>query len=142
MVISKKYFFIIGIFFIFSTLFFKISSPDFWWHMNFGRYLLEHGFPQSDPFSFVHSIQPYFQTFVSDILFFLSYKFLGVLGIYFIKFLVLLGIMFILKNLKIDLITMGLMLFSISFRLFARPEIFSFLFFSIFILIYVKQVKN
>ena len=130
---------IFSIFAIFSVSFFKIVSPDFWWHIDYGRYFLENGLPKFDPFSFALPSKPYFQSFLSDIILYIIYLISGAVGIFLLKILILFLIFYIIRK-KLDLhyLVFPLILLPISIRIFAKPEIFSLLFFAFSYYIFTK----
>lgn len=52
----------LGIFLLFSLFFLKgliFLDPDFGWHLQMGRYILEHGIPKGDPFSYTMPSYPF-----------------------------------------------------------------------------------
>jgi hypothetical protein len=124
---------------IFSVSFFKIVSPDFWWHIDYGRYFLQNGFPKFDPFSFALPGKPYFQSFLSDIILYIIYLISGAIGIFLLKILVLFLIFYIIrKKLNLHYLVFPLILLLISIRIFAKPEIFSLFFFTFSYYIFTK----
>lgn len=59
---GRKFISIVGIFFLFLTFYLKgvfYLDPDFGWHFGMGKYILEHGIPKTDPFSYTMPSYPF-----------------------------------------------------------------------------------
>lgn len=63
----------------FHIIGFKIDN-DFWFTINQGRYVLEHGFPTTAIYS-IHNFDFIFQSWGSGVLYYLVYNYLGIYGL-------------------------------------------------------------
>lgn len=125
----------------------KISDYDFWWHLKLGESVYNSGqIYSADDFSYTFNGKHQFSAeWLADLIIYLSYRAGGLSGATILKtsiiFLTFLCLFMTLKNMSKDedtgfyasIITLIVVLFSIRFRLFIRPYLFSFLFFSIFL---------
>lgn len=139
--------FILLLVFISTT---KIADYDFWWHLKLGETVYNSGqIPKVDDYSYTFKGQPQFNSeWLADLIIFLFFKAGGFIGVNMLKASVLLLTFFFLfmtlKNMSRDeatgfyasTIILILVLFSIRFRLFIRPYLFSFLFFSIVLFLF------
>ena len=127
---------------------------DIWFLFSHGRYLLAHGFPHVDFLSMHEGLHFVMQQWVSSIIFYLSYRLLGEIGVYFVVWITTIFIMFFLFRLcKIicgDLFLSSVLTTIITVLLefcliVCRPGIFSLLIFIILLCImesYVKKKNN
>lgn len=75
--------------FIYAALFFfylwvSVTSldPDFGWHIRLGQYILQHGIPHTDPFSYTMPSYPFVDhEWLTNIFLWLGYKTIGMLGL-------------------------------------------------------------
>jgi tetratricopeptide (TPR) repeat protein len=150
--IIKKIGLLILIFFIIFIsllrLFSPITDPDFFWHIATGRWIVENGtLPENDPFSystlpFKSEREKFILTsyWLSQVTYYTLYSFFGYPGIIALRFLILgLIIYFLTKRLITKGISYSLYAPLIAFSLLVliltypmdRPQVFSFLFFTI-----------
>lgn len=134
----------------------KISDYDFWWHLALGEEVYQQGHLYTfDKFSYTFQGENQFTSeWFANLLIYLSYHLGGLWGTNILKvFIIILSFVFIFLTLKTIsankktelyafIITLLFLLFSIRFRLFIRPYIFSYLFFSVFIFILAHYDKN
>jgi hypothetical protein len=72
-----------------TTVPYPIGVDDTWVQIRTGEYILEHGIPPVDPFSYTAGDKPYVEhEWGSSILFYLVYKYGGVAGLMALKLLV------------------------------------------------------
>ncbi len=121
-----------------------IVDPDLWWHMNYGRYILHSGFPGQDPFTLTHAGRPFMHFYLAQILLYLIYSLAGAWGLFLLKIAVCTGVFLILKKYAgIGIASFGIILLFLSMRLFARPELFAFILFSLaFPIFAIKDLKR
>jgi hypothetical protein len=63
------------LFLSFIIAFFKITDSDVWWHLKTGEYILAHGIPSTDPFSFTAAGNHWVtHEWLAEVLFYLLYK--------------------------------------------------------------------
>jgi len=126
----------------------RIADYDFWWHLKLGETVFNSGqIYTGDTFSYTFQGQPQFRAeWLGNLVIYLSFKMAGFAGVAILKVvLVLLTFLFLFMALQhmsddqdettlfASLIVMVLVLFSLRFRLFIRPYLFSFMFFSLFL---------
>jgi len=124
----------------------KIADYDFWWHLKLGEEVSRMGSVYAvDSYSYTFSGMPQFRAeWLGNLLIYLSYTMGGFAGIAALKvLLVFFTFWFLFMALRCmtevkdepafyaALITMALVLISLRFRLFIRPYLFSFMFFSL-----------
>ena len=108
---------------------------DTWFILNYGRYILNHGFPTVDPFTIHEGLNLVIQQWLIDILFYKVYSLFGNNSLYFIVNLVNIYLVFITyqllmlvtnkkRNLSVLFTTIIVTLFDLYF-LTSRPQIFS-----------------
>lgn len=141
---------IFGLFFTLSFLSFakiKIYNSDLWWHLAQGRFIVEtKALPEDDHFSYTASKKPSDRKsiilkgyWLSDTIFYLSYKAMGYAGIIFLRsILLLLFLFFIFLLLRLReahpvvVIILLWILHSIALGFAGeRPQLFTFLMFSV-----------
>ncbi|VAX10981.1 hypothetical protein MNBD_GAMMA26-1811 [hydrothermal vent metagenome] len=135
----------------------EIADYDFWWHINLGREIYNTGsITLPDSFSYTFAGTPQFSgEWLADLSFYLAYLGGGFWGVAALKVVVVLAVFYILLLRLLDqqrdgvggwllaaVLTMVVVLFAIRFRLFVRPYIFSFLFFSLFLLLLERYTKT
>jgi len=129
-----------------STLYFIsfiTADPDLWGHIKFGEDLFAAGkFIWSDPYSFTAYNQPWINhEWLTELIFFFTYRVGGDTGLLAGKLLVGLGVVvylsktcFIREYLPLTFtVVMVLAIFVISPGFMVRPQVFSFLFFTLFV---------
>lgn len=136
----------------------NISDYDFWWHLKRGELSWSlWDITGADTFSYTYAGKPQFNgEWLADLLIFISFKAGGLYGVNALKCGVLIAaFLFLYKTLKSmagddeggtwlysSVITLALVLFSIRFRLYVRPFLFSYLFVSIFLYVIARYVKT
>lgn len=126
----------------------RIADYDFWWHLKLGETVFNSGqIYAGDTYSYSFQGQPQFRAeWLGNLVIYLSFKIAGFAGVAILKvILVLLTLLFLYMALQhknddqnettlfASLIVIVLVLFSLRFRLFIRPYLFSFMFFSFFL---------
>lgn len=139
--------FLLSIFYYFAA--FSLFDYDFWWHISTGRYIVTNGsLPDSDPFSFtsvleenknLHPVRENFilkQYWLSQIIFYLLYKYAGAAGIILLRALLLTAtLIFVLWRLKrwsvslpISFVFIFLSFYIMTRSIGERPVLFTILF--------------
>ena len=127
----------------------KYADYDLWWHLELGQTVYNsHEIYSEDEFSYTFQGKKQFNAeWLADLIIFLFFKIGGFWGINIFKSLVLLITFYFLfktfKDMNGDnqirfyalLVTLITILYSIRFRLFVRPYLFSFMFIAIFLFI-------
>jgi len=136
----------------FWRIFPPLSSTDTYFHLSVGRWVaLHHQIPQYDTFTFVAPNKKWISDeWLSGLALYLTYVNFGDLGILILRTLVgTLMIFFIYQSLKTNQVKFKLRILAIttaavtiSLRLFDRPEMFSFLIFSILFFLLENYIKN
>lgn len=134
---------------------FFTADPDLWGHIKFGADLWkDKHIAQTDPYSFTASGQTWINhEWLTELIFYFTYRFFGSPGLLFGKLLVgILTVAFLIMTCNIRynkslvfVFVMILAVFVISPGFMIRPQIFSFLFFSIFsflLHLYFSKKKN
>jgi hypothetical protein len=148
-------------FFFFGTFMVRIWSPDFWWHLATGKWIVEHSrLLDHDPFSFA-TLQkdPYFpidrvrfiltQSWLSQIIIYKIYTFLGFAGISIMRALILTLSLFVLflllryYRMEPAVIVIAISGAYLILRLFTneKPQLFSILFSSLLLYI-LERARN
>lgn len=132
-------------------------DPDFGWHIKSGEYIVENGFPYTDPFSYTMPSFPFIDhAWISSILFYYFYPSIGVVGLsFFFVFSLVLSIIILIflekcdirKHIKVrrgveDVILspvfpIAMTLFSSFF--FVRAQVFSWIFWSWFLIVFLSK---
>jgi tetratricopeptide (TPR) repeat protein len=117
---------------------FKVISVDTWWHMKQGAlYAATRSLPAQDPFAFTTGGREWIKfSWLTDILFYVIYAAAGATGLVLLRmavlFLILLLLYRVLRGCGLHPLVTVLLVFvaslALRFRLFVRPEIFSFAF--------------
>ena len=110
-------------------------NPDFWFLLNDGRYVMEHGFPHTDPFSLHENLHFVMQQWLSAVIFWNVWHFFGESGISvlvaFVGLLTLLAfyrLCFLVSkknHLAASLVTVLVGMLAIHIFFHVRPQIFS-----------------
>lgn len=98
---------------------------DIWFMFSHGRYVLSNGFPHTDFLTMHSNLHFVMQQWISSVVFYLSYKYLGTLGVYFLVWICNSIIIFLLYKLCMKI--SNNMLFS-SFITYITSTILSFAF--------------
>lgn len=135
----------------------NFADYDYWWHMKKGETIVNTGkITNPDTFSYTFSGQPDEDgEWLADFIIYQSYNLGGLVGSNLLKalilcltFLFLFGVFSTLSQKKqfwlvASIFTLVIILFSIRFRLYVRPFLFSYLFFSAFIFFLLRySVSN
>ncbi len=122
---------------------FVTADPDLWGHIKFGDLICRaKGLVRVDPYSFTAYGQPWINhEWLSEIIFYLTYRYLGDAGLLFGKLTIGLCIVAVLSNIcafrkQIALVYTTVMVLAISVispGFMIRPHVFSFLFFTLFL---------
>jgi len=117
---------------------FKLISVDTWWHLKQGElYVATRSLPTQDPFAFTTSGREWIKfSWLTDILFYVIYAVTGAAGLVLLRmvvfFLIILLLYRVLRSCGLHPLAAVLLVFvaslALRFRLFVRPEIFSFAF--------------
>ncbi len=122
-----------------------IADPDFFWHLATGEWIAQHkSLPSADPFSYTvpgTSTRAYFiltQYWLSQVLYYGFYSFLGWNGIVLVRFAILAGLLYFIFRRRGEADITAFFFFMLiaivvllrSFPL-ERPQVFSFMFFAI-----------
>ena len=143
--LSYLYFFIPV---LLSTMIIIVKERDIWFILSYGRYILKNGFPHNDILSMHSNFSLVVQQWLSDIIYYLSYKVLGGVGIYLIVFIVNCLILYFLYKLCMKIssnkIFNSVITASVTdillqtYFITSRPQIFTFLIF--ILLIYILEI--
>ncbi len=117
---------------------FKVISVDTWWHLKQGAlYVDTRSLPTQDPFAFTTGGREWIKfSWLPDILFYVIYGVVGATGLVLLRmavlFLIILLLYRVLRGCGLHPLATVLLVFvaslALRFRLFVRPEIFSFAF--------------
>ncbi len=117
---------------------FKVISVDTWWHLKQGAlYVDTRSLPTQDPFAFTTGGREWIKfSWLTDILFYVIYAVAGATGLVLLRmavlFLIILLLYRVLRGCGLHPLATVLLIFvaslALRFRLFVRPEIFSFAF--------------
>ena len=134
---------------------FVTVDPDLWGHIKFGEDLWKaKALPQTDPYSFTAYAQPWINhEWLAELIFYLTYRYLGDAGLLFGKLGI--GLVIVLLLCKVctfrkrnPVIYAGVMILAISVMspgFMIRAQVFSFLFFTIYLYVlhlYFGKRKN
>lgn len=116
--------------------YFKVISVDTWWHMKQGElYVATRSLPAQDPFAFTTAGREWIKfSWLTDILFYVIYALAGAPGLVLLRmavfFVIILLVYRMLRGCGLHPLAAVLFVFvaslALRFRLFVRPEIFSF----------------
>ncbi len=123
---------------LFLLSWFKVISVDTWWHLKQGAlYIASRSLPAQDPFAFTTAGREWIKfSWVTDILFYVVYSAAGAMGLGLLRiavcFLILILLYRTLRRCGVHLLVAIVLIFvsslALRFRLFVRPEIFTFVF--------------
>ena len=142
--------FLISITFIFIAIIsvFKIANYDIWWHLKAGELIVNtHNVLKYDIFSYTSFGKTWInQHWLSQVIFYSIYELTGVTGLIIFKVSIILIVFFLLLKLasilKSNIVLTSFLIMLIaamsSGRFYVRPNLFSILFFAIFIYILFK----
>jgi len=131
--------------------FFKITDYDIWWHMKTGEYILAHGIPATDPFSFTAYGNPWVtHEWLAEVIFYLLYKLGGLNFLIFFKAaisaLIAIVIYYFGRRQKISApLTSATAIFAVagmSYMMYARPHIFTYLFLALLMAMLFKSAHS
>ena len=134
---------------------FITADPDLWGHIKFGEDLWQaKGLVRVDPYSFTAHGQPWINhEWLAELIFYLTYRYLGDAGLLFGKLGIGLFVVAVLCKIctfrkQLPLVYAVVMVLAISVispGFMIRPQVFSFLFFSLFLYVlhlYLAERKN
>lgn len=128
------------------------KERDIWFILSYGKYILKNGLPHHDILSMHSNFSLLVQQWLSDIIYYLSYKLLGRVGIYILVFTLnaliiyfLYKLCMVISNKKVfssvissSIIDILLMTYFVT----PRPQMFTFLIFIILLYILEKYLKE
>lgn len=129
---------------------FKILDRDFWWHIKAGEMMWNNrSLIRIEPFAYTREGQPYLATYewlAQSVLYFI-YRFWGVTGILGLRMAAMAGLLFpILWMNRKNLLTTGFIAImaanAVQPFMIERPQLFTFLFFSSFILLIFRALDG
>ena len=131
----------------------KISKErDIWFILSYGKYILKNGLPHHDILSMHNNFSLVVQQWLSDIIYYLSYKLLGGVGIYILVFLLnslilyfLYKLSMVISNKKVfsSVITSSIIdILLMTYFVTPRPQMFTFLIFIILLYILEKYLQK
>lgn len=131
----------------------KISKErDIWFILSYGKYILKNGLPYHDILSMHNNFSLVVQQWLSDIIYYLSYKLLGGVGIYILVFLLnslilyfLYKLSMVISNKKVfsSVITSSIIdILLMTYFVTPRPQMFTFLIFIILLYILEKYLQK
>ena len=125
---------------------------DTWFMLNHGRYIIKNGlYPQYEPFTVHEEMEFTFQKWLSCILFWLIYKYLGKIALKLFLYGVYMAFVFAMyklleyinKNAKIqNLATLVVLNAAMTQYLYTRPQMFTYLFLAIELIVLEKYVRE
>jgi tetratricopeptide (TPR) repeat protein len=124
----------------FAIGFFKLSSHDTFWHLKTGQYILSHGIPSVDPFSFTAAGRHWVtHEWLAEVLLYVIYAIGGVFGLMLFKGIMSASIAFLIfrfgtrRNVSASFSAAAAMfaVAAMSYMMYARPHAFTFLFLAI-----------
>ena len=147
----KEWIIIIGVVFVPITIILILFSGldnDLWYLLSEGRYIIQHGIYRTDVLSLHEGLDIVVQNWLSAVIFWIIYAFLGSKGIFFFVLIVNMAIMYLLykicmllsnekKGLSI-IITLFTDIYLSFYFIVSRPQIFSFVI--ILLLIYLLEL--
>lgn len=131
----------------------KISKErDIWFILSYGKYILKNGLPHHDILSMHNNFSLVVQQWLSDIIYYFSYKLLGGVGIYILVFLLNSLILYFLYKLSMviskkkvfsSVITSSIIdILLMTYFVTPRPQMFTFLIFIILLYILEKYLQK
>ena len=150
----NKYWYYLLIFiplYMIITYNFFIDS-DMWFLLNMGKYIVNHGFPYIDPFTMHEGLHLIIQQWLSDVLFYFVYSFLGSKGLMIILIVMVFIISYYLyklfylqsnnKIMSYIFMVLCITLIAINFCFRTRPQLFTYLILILELLFLEKYVKS
>jgi tetratricopeptide (TPR) repeat protein len=135
----------------FIIAFFKITDYDIWWHLKTGEYILAHGIPSTDPFSFMAAGHPWVtHEWLAEILFYLLYRLGGLTLLIAFKACISAVIAFLIfkfgrqRNISAAIVS-AVAIFAVSgmsYMMYPRPHVITFLFLAILSYFLFSQDKS
>ncbi len=131
------------------TALYKVGNTDFWWHIKAGQILRDIGWIHTDPFSYVRAGQPYLahHEWLAQVFLSIVFDYTGVIGITLLRMFIMLTVF----ALPVLLHRRHLWLSSVLAVIAAtgarpaftdRPQLFSFLFFSLTICLCIAYLES
>lgn len=134
LIIFSLFLYVIYVFFLKALLYIDL---DFGWQIRMGKFILEHGIPRSDPFTYTMPSYPYIDhEWITSILFYLSQKYLGISGLAFVIIATVFASIFLQINKRFSLWTfLPLLLSCVALLTFfgIRAQVLGWIFFSLII---------
>ncbi len=143
----------LGLIIVFNFLFKKYLDNDLWFLLKHGEYVLNNGFPTIEPFSMHENLTFVMQQWLSSCFFYLTYHWLGEIGLGILVAIIFLLIIIIIQKIGLlltnnkfylaSLITIITSLLLTNFMV-TRPQIFSYLIILLLIYnleLYIKTKK-
>ena len=128
------------------------KERDIWFILSYGKYILKNGLPHHDILSMHSNFNLVVQQWLSDIIYYLSYKLLGGVGIYILIFILNASIIYflyklcmVISNKKVfsSVITSSIIdILLMTYFVTPRPQMFTFLIFLILLYILEKYLKK
>lgn len=139
------------LFLSFVIAFFKITDFDIWWHLKTGEYILAHGIPSTDPFSFAAAGNHWVtHEWLAEILFYLLYRLGGFTLLIAFKAAISALIAYLIfrfgRQREISAaIVSAIAMFAVagmSYMMYPRPHVFTFLFLAILCYLLFRQYQS
>jgi hypothetical protein len=143
------------IFFLFSLcplLFYRpMFQTDTYWLINTGKYIVNHGFPHVEPFTFHQGLNLVVQQWLSTVIFYESYRIGGVAGVHILSIVMYALITFMIYRLALQmaggkrLIAAYVTAFTggiLSLYMVPRPQVFTLLTFIIEVSLLEYYIRN
>lgn len=131
---------------------FVSADPDLWGHITFGAETWENkALTKTDPYSFTAHGEPWLNhEWLAEVIFYLTYRFLGDAGLLFGKLIIGLFIVALLWRIcgfqkHISLVTAGILTLAITVispAFMIRPQVFSLLFFTLFVFLFYLYLEK
>lgn len=128
------------------------EERDIWFILSYGKYILKNGLPHHDILSMHSNFSLLVQQWLSDIIYYLSYKLLGGVGIYILVFILnalilyfLYKLCMVISNKKIfsSVLTSSIIdILLMTYFVTPRPQMFTFLIFIVLLYILEKYLKE
>ena len=130
-----------------------VLGVDIWYMLSEGKYILNNGFPHIDPFTIHEGFKIVIQQWLSDIIFYIIYKFTGDVGLIVFSCIMFMVLEFLLyklcklvsdNNKLISLLVSSIISILLEYNFFIdiRPHLFTYLFLIIWVYILEKYNKT
>ena len=126
-----------------------IPSADMWWHLSTGRYILQnHSVPHTEPFSATIAGKPWtVHEWLSGVTFYFAYSMIGSAGLLLLTaFILTLAFWFAYERsggpLFARILSLALGVWTASAIFSVRPQVFSYLLASVFLLVLSRYFQN